>query len=68
MSDTRILFVDDETEVRRSAAEWLTLSGFSVETAADVAEARTRTGPAPPTSSSPTSACPARTASPCCIM
>ena len=42
MSDTRILFVDDETEVRRSAAEWLTLSGFSVETAADVAEARAK--------------------------
>jgi two-component system C4-dicarboxylate transport response regulator DctD len=42
MSKTRVLFVDDETEVRRSAAEWLTLSGFSVETAADVAEAKTR--------------------------
>ncbi|WP_425417571.1 sigma-54-dependent transcriptional regulator [Oricola indica] len=42
MSDTRILFVDDEAEVRRSATEWLTLSGFSVETAADVAEARAK--------------------------
>jgi two-component system C4-dicarboxylate transport response regulator DctD len=40
MSDTSILFVDDEAEVRRSAAEWLTLSGFAVTTAGNVAEAK----------------------------
>ncbi|WP_421857982.1 sigma-54-dependent transcriptional regulator [Oricola sp.] len=42
MSKTRILFVDDEAEVRRSATEWLALSGFVVDTAADVAAAKAR--------------------------
>ncbi|MGN6467309.1 MAG: response regulator, partial [Rhizobiaceae bacterium] len=35
MSRGRILFVDDETQLRDSAREWLSLSGFSVEAAAD---------------------------------
>lgn len=39
MSRGSVLFVDDEAEIRESAREWLTLSGFSVETAADGAAA-----------------------------
>jgi two-component system C4-dicarboxylate transport response regulator DctD len=34
MSRGRILFVDDETQLRDSAREWLSLSGFCVEAAA----------------------------------
>ena len=39
MSRGRILFVDDETQLRESAREWLSLSGFSVEAAADARSA-----------------------------
>jgi two-component system C4-dicarboxylate transport response regulator DctD len=39
MSRGRILFVDDETQLRESAREWLSLSGFSVEAAADAQSA-----------------------------
>lgn len=46
MSRGRVLFVDDEAELRESAGEWLSLSGFSVETAADpmAALVKLRTG------------------------
>jgi two-component system C4-dicarboxylate transport response regulator DctD len=39
MSRGRILFVDDETQLRESASEWLSLSGFTVEAAADAGSA-----------------------------
>jgi two-component system C4-dicarboxylate transport response regulator DctD len=39
MSRGRILFVDDETQLRESASEWLSLSGFIVEAAADAGSA-----------------------------
>jgi two-component system C4-dicarboxylate transport response regulator DctD len=39
LSRGRILFVDDETQLRESAREWLSLSGFSVEAAADARSA-----------------------------
>jgi two-component system C4-dicarboxylate transport response regulator DctD len=39
MSRGRILFVDDETQLRESAREWLSLSGCSVEAAADARSA-----------------------------
>jgi two-component system C4-dicarboxylate transport response regulator DctD len=35
MSRGRVLFVDDETQLRESAREWLSLSGFAVDAAAD---------------------------------
>jgi two-component system C4-dicarboxylate transport response regulator DctD len=39
MSRGRVLFVDDETQLRESAREWLSLSGFSVEAASDARSA-----------------------------
>jgi len=39
MSRGTVLFVDDDRELRESACEWLTLSGFSAEAAADAASA-----------------------------
>lgn len=39
MSRGRVLFVDDEKELRESAVEWLALSGFSVRSAASASEA-----------------------------
>ncbi|MGN6582287.1 MAG: sigma-54-dependent transcriptional regulator, partial [Rhizobiaceae bacterium] len=39
MSRGRVLFVDDDRELRESACEWLTLSGFSVDAAADAPSA-----------------------------
>jgi two-component system C4-dicarboxylate transport response regulator DctD len=39
MSRGRVLFVDDEAQLRDSAREWLTLSGFSVDAAADAKSA-----------------------------
>ena len=39
MSRGAVLFVDDDEELRESAREWLTLSGFSAEAAADAPSA-----------------------------
>jgi two-component system C4-dicarboxylate transport response regulator DctD len=39
MSRGTVLFVDDDRELRESACEWLTLSGFSAEAAADASSA-----------------------------
>jgi two-component system C4-dicarboxylate transport response regulator DctD len=39
MSGARLLFVDDERDMREAAAQWLGLAGFSVTLASDGAEA-----------------------------
>jgi two-component system C4-dicarboxylate transport response regulator DctD len=39
MSRGRVLFVDDEAQLRESAREWLSLSGFSAEAAGDARSA-----------------------------